>query len=119
MNYGLPQNRERIYIIGRRASLYQLHVPRDPPVFARQVKPRELLGTQDNEPGHLTSLQSHCLAKMKDLYGKAMANADNLGCYTFVEAGARPHWADSLGRQFGACGPLPVPSSIWAIHPGV
>ena len=35
LNYGLPQNRDRVYIIGRRASLYQLHVPRDPPVFLR------------------------------------------------------------------------------------
>ena len=39
LNYGLPQNRERIYIIGRRASLYQLHVPRDPPVFRGRSSP--------------------------------------------------------------------------------
>ena len=32
-NYGLPQNRERVYIIGRRANLYQLHGPLDPPFF--------------------------------------------------------------------------------------
>ena len=59
LDYGLSQNRDRVYNIGRRGNLYQLHVPREPPVFARQVKPRELLVTQDNEPGHLTSLQSH------------------------------------------------------------
>ena len=48
LNYGLPQNRDRVYIIGRRVSLYPLRVPRDPPAFERQVKPCELLGTQDN-----------------------------------------------------------------------
>ena len=36
LNYGLPQNRDRVYIIGRRASLYQLHLPRDPPFFLRR-----------------------------------------------------------------------------------
>ena len=90
LNYGLPHNRGRIYVIGRRASLYQLHIPRDPPCFAAQVKPRELLDTQDNETGHLTSLQSECLAKMKDLYAQAMANEDNRGCYAFVEIGRDP-----------------------------
>ena len=39
LNYGLPQNRDRVYIIGRRASLYQLHVPRDPPVFRGRSSP--------------------------------------------------------------------------------
>ena len=33
LDYGLPQNRERVYVIGRRASLYQLTVPREPPIF--------------------------------------------------------------------------------------
>ena len=99
LNYGLPQNRTRVYITGRRASLYPLHVPRSPPVFARQVKPRELLGTQDNEPGHLTSLQSDCLAKMKDLYKEAMANEDNRGSFAFVEIGRDPTARTVWGGQ--------------------
>lgn len=99
LNYGLPQNRDRIYIIGRRVSLYPLRVPRDPPAFDRQVKPRELLGTQDNEPGHLTTLQSYCLAKMKDLYKEAMANKDNRGCFAFVETGRDPTGRTVWGGQ--------------------
>ncbi len=80
------------------ASLYKLRVPRDPPVFARQVKPREFLATLDNEHGHLTSLQSDCLAKMKDLY-KAMVNEDNRGCYAFVEVGRDPTARTVWGGQ--------------------
>ena len=99
LDYGLPHNRERVYIIGRLASLYQLHVPRELPVLARQVKPLELLGIQDNEPGHLTSLQSHCLAKMKDLYKKAMVNEDNRGCFAFVEVGRDPTSRTVWGGQ--------------------
>ena len=99
LNYGLPQNRERVYIIGRRASLYQLHLPRDPPFFAAQLKSRELIGTQDNEPGHLSTLQSECLAKMKDLYAQAMANEDNRGCYAFVEIGRDPTGRTVWGGQ--------------------
>ena len=99
LNYGLPQNRERVYIIGRRVSLYPLRVPRDPPAFERQVKPCELLGTQDNEPGHLTSLQSDCLAKMKGLYKQEMANEDNRGCFAFVEVGRDPTGRTVWGGQ--------------------
>ena len=91
VDYGLPHNRERVYVIGRRASLYQSYLPPAiPPVFARQVKPREFLEAQDNEPGHLTRLQWECLAKMKDLYSQAMANDDYRGCYAFVEVGRDP-----------------------------
>ena len=91
VDYGLPHNRERVYVIGRLASLYQSYLPPAiPPVFARQVKPREFLEAQDNEPGHLTRLQSECLAKMKDLYNQAMANDDYRGCYAFVEVGRDP-----------------------------
>ncbi len=99
LDYGLPHNRECVYIIGRKASLYQLHVPRDPPVFAMQVKPREFLDTRDKDPGHLTRFHSHCLAKMKDLYTKAMLNKDNRGCYAFVEVGPDPSVWTSWGGQ--------------------
>ena len=99
LNYGLPQNRERVYIIRRRARLYQLHLPRDPPYFAAQLKSRELIGTQDNEPGNLSSLQSERLAKMKDLYAQAMANEDNRGCYAFVETGRDPTGRTVWGGQ--------------------
>ena len=33
LDYGLPHNRGRVHIIGRRANLYQAHVPHDPPFF--------------------------------------------------------------------------------------
>ena len=120
LDYGLPQNRDRVYIIGRRANLYQLHVPRDPPFFARQVKPRELLATQDNEPGQYTRLQSDCLAKLKDLYEKAMRNEDNRGSYALVEVGCDPTGRTVWGGQRTVhVDRLPVPSSIWAITPCV
>ena len=90
LEYGLPQNRERVYIIGRRAKLYQLHVPTAPPSFARRVKPCEILDTQDNVPGKVSSLQSDCLVKMKQRFEKDMANEDNRGSFAFVEIGRDP-----------------------------
>ena len=90
LDYGLPQNRDRIYIIGRRASLYQMHIPRVPPCFARQAMPRDLLDTHDNELGHQTDLQSDCLAKMKDLYKTAMNDKANRGSFAFVEVNRDP-----------------------------
>ena len=90
LDYGLPQNRDRIYIIGRRANLYQMHVPRVPPCFARQVMPRDLLDTHDNELGQQTDLQSDCLAKMKDLYKTAMNDKVNRGSFAFVEVNRDP-----------------------------
>ena len=119
LNYGLPQNRDRVYIIGRRASLYQLHLPREPPVFARQVKPRELLRTEDTEPGHLTSLQAHLLGQDEDPLQGGHGQRGQPGQLRVRGGRAGPHWADSLGRSVGACRPLPVSSSSWAIHPGV
>ena len=68
-------------------------------LFARQVKPRELLDTEDNETGHLTILQSECLAKMKDIYREAMVNEDNQGTFAFVEAGRDPTGRTAWGVQ--------------------
>ena len=50
---GLPQNRDWLYIVGRKASFYPSGHPDIPPTFFNQVSPRDILNVHDKEgPAH-------------------------------------------------------------------
>ena len=103
LHYGLPQNRPRIYILGRKVKFYTQYIPRGAPRFHSQVRAAELLDTSDNEPAAITALQEQCLAEWKGQYRTAMNTASCLGQYAFVEGGRDPTgrttWASRKSTQ--------------------
>lgn len=90
LDYGLPQSRDRVYILGRKAKYYLQYIPPIPPKFDRRVSPSELLDVSDTTPGFLTPLQAQGIQEWKDKCGQAMANPDDRGKYAFVEIGRDP-----------------------------
>ena len=57
VDYGLPQNRPRIYIVGRKAKFYTQYIPAAPRPFRSRVRPADLLDLSDTRPSVLTALQ--------------------------------------------------------------
>ena len=105
MHYGLPQNRPRIYIVGRKVSEY-MRIPDAPAQFLERVRPAHLLDLTDNEQvPRLTDLQQQCHNQWKALYGSAMLDPGNQGKYAFVEVGRDPTPRTSWGNC--ALGRLP------------
>lgn len=91
LDYGLPQSRDRVYIVGRRVKFYIQYLPRSPPHFEHQVSPSELLDLSDTQQQpRPTSLQARGLQEFKTKYAQAMANPTNKGKFAFVEIGRDP-----------------------------
>ena len=106
LDFGLPQNRPRIYIVGRKDKFYTQYVPAAPRRFRRQVCPAEFLGTSDSRRSTLTALQKQCLSEWKKLYQRAMDNPDCSGKYAFVEAGRDPTSRTAWSSRSAAKPPL-------------
>ena len=98
-NYGLPQNRPRIYIVGRKTKFYTEYIPRGPQHFERRVRAARLLDKLDNKAPSLTTLQEQCLKQWKRHYRTSMSNTAYLGKVAFVEGGRDPIRPDSLGKH--------------------
>ena len=107
MDFGLPHNRERIYVVGRKAKFYPQGLPARPLHFARRVSPIELLDLTDTAEATYTPLQARCLANMKQLYLPAMVNPANRGKCAFVEIGrdptARTTWSSGRSAPVDRC----------------
>ena len=102
LHFGLPQNRPRIYIVGRRAKFYTQYMPAAPRPFQRQVRPAELLDTSDTQRSTLTTLQKQRLSEWKKVYQSALDNPECSGKYAFVEAGRDPTGRTSWSSRSSA-----------------
>ena len=102
-NYGLPQNRPRIYIVGRKTKFYTEYIPRGPQHFERRVRAARLLDKLDNKAPSLTTLQEQCLKQWKRHYRTSMSNTAYLGKVAFVEGGRDPSgrtvWASTTSTN--------------------
>ena len=107
LDFGLPQSRPRIYIVGRKAKFYTQHIPGGPARFRNQVRPGQLLDKENNQAPHLTALQSQCLEAWKQKHSAAMDNPAFLGQVAIVEAGRDPSGRTAWSRRTGT-NPLPV-----------
>jgi site-specific DNA-cytosine methylase len=85
LRYGLPQNRERVYIIGRKGKFYSHDALSGPPPFHRQVRPAELLNMSDKRPAQVTVLQAMCFKEWKKVHAASMEDPANRGKVAFVE----------------------------------
>ena len=66
VHYGLPQNRPRIYILGRKISKFYTQLPCAPRQFIRQVRAADFLDLADNhQVPPLTELQAQCHTEWK------------------------------------------------------
>ena len=88
--YGLPQNRPRIYIVGRKVKVYPRSFPALRPSCLAQVSPIKLLDITDTAPSELTALQLECNKEWKALYRAAMLHPANRGSVAFIEVGRSP-----------------------------
>lgn len=99
LEYGLPQSRPRIYVLGRRRAFYPHYWPaRVPPPFARQVAPFELLDRSDNMARPYTVLQQASLTAWKAKYRTLMEDPANQGSVAFVEMGRDPSRTAWVGQ---------------------
>jgi site-specific DNA-cytosine methylase len=96
-DYGLPQNRPRVYVVGRNSKFYRGAIPARPPTFERTVTPRELLDTSDNKATTVTHLHSHSINEWKLAYKSKMLDPANRGKFAFVEA-----WRDPAAGNWGS-----------------
>ena len=91
VHYGLPQNRPRIYILGRKISKFYTQVPCAPRQFSGQVRAADFLDLADNaQTPRLTELQAQCHAEWRKAFGQSMLDPRNRGKYAFVEGGRDP-----------------------------
>ena len=98
-DYGLPQNRERMYIIGRRANFYTEGHPSMPPRFMFTLSPKDFL-----ERGHptcvrRTELQQQCLDGWREVLRDRMVNPAMRGSVAFLEVGRDPTDRTSWGSK--------------------
>ena len=99
--YGLPQNRPRIYIVGRKVAEYG-RIPGAPTMFSERVSAARLLDLTDNEQApRLTDLQQRCHDEWKGLYRSAMLDQGNKGMDALVEVGRDP----TPRTRWGNCKP--------------
>ena len=92
-DYGLPQSRTRVYLVGRNGEFYGggTGMPSGPPpAFMYRLDSRSLLDTEDNQTEHYTPLQEDALASWKHELRPAMEDIDNQGKFVFVEVGRDP-----------------------------
>ena len=101
MDYGLPQSRRRIYIVGRKIEEFYMEIPHGhPPHFEKRVSPAALLDLQDSwDPRQLTELQEAGIDAWKALYEPAMMDEGNRGSFAFVEMGRDPSGRTVWGRR--------------------
>jgi len=93
MDYGLPQSRPRVYLVGRKCKYYPTDIlPSRPEHFAHRVRPQQLLdlGDSDSTDNLTTALQRKCDAEWKKIYRTAMDDASTLGSFAFYEVGRDP-----------------------------
>ena len=91
LQYGLPQNRPRTYIVGRKVSMLRSLPPGAPIHFRNQVRAADFLDLADNEASaKATELQGQCHKEWKKAFGASMLDPRNRGKYAFVEGGRDP-----------------------------
>ena len=92
-DYGLPQSRTRVYLVGRNGEFYGggTGMPTGPPqALMYRLDSRSLLDTEDNQQEHYTPLQENALTSWKHELRSAMEDVGNQGKFVFVEVGRDP-----------------------------
>ena len=90
LDYGLPQSRRRVYLVGRKLLWYPIRQPVQPPSFERRVTAGEILDKSDTQGRAYTDLQASCLVAWKDKFRPFMTNKYLRGRYGFVEVNRDP-----------------------------
>ena len=90
LDFGLPQSRKRIYVVGRNMRWYPRGQPVPPPFFDKRVLASQILDTSDTTPRLYTRLQTLCLNAWKSKYRSFMENREMRGKYAFVEVNRDP-----------------------------
>ncbi len=99
-NYGLPQRRSALYLVGRRAFRQDCtDVPGHPPRFSSRVCPRALMDTSVPKNGTpVIDRHARRLCEYKASYRQHMLDNRFAGQYAFVELGADPVY-QALGQR--------------------
>ena len=90
LDYGLPQSRSRVYLVGRKLQWYPIRQPVQPPFFERRVTAGEILDKSDTEGREYTALQASCLVAWKKKFRHFMTNKHLRGRFGFVEVNRDP-----------------------------
>ena len=85
LDFGLPQSRPRVYVVGHSMRHSAREPPAHPASFAGQLRPRDLLGLVDNARKELIAVQRGNMAAWKFVYRAAMTNPARRGQYAFVD----------------------------------
>ena len=106
VHYGLPQNRPRIYILGRKISKFYHLFPGAPRQFTKQVRAADFLDLADNNQVRVTELQEQCDKEWKKAFGPSMLDPRNRGKYAFVEGGRDPTPRTTWGTRTSGHPPI-------------
>ncbi len=99
-DFSLPQSRPRVYILGRRASVFGAGQRPSLQPFIEKVALRDLLDVHDKRKKmDYTSLQEANIADFKTACAAAMNNQDNKGQYAVVDVTRTPTDRTAWGRQ--------------------
>ena len=91
-DFGLPQSRTRVYVVGRRLEFYQpRRLPGHPERFHHRVSSGQLLDLTDNRNATgYTFLADEGMRAWKGKFRAAMLDKRNKGTFAFVEVGRDP-----------------------------
>jgi len=91
LDFGLPQSRNRVYVLGRRLEFYPKTLPAHPERFQFRVKAKQLLDLTDTRNAiEYTLLQEEGILAMKNKFMSSMRSTSCKGLFAFVEVGRDP-----------------------------
>ena len=90
LDFGLPQSRKRVYLVGRNLRYYCRGQPAPPPAFRSRVAAGQLLDRSDTMRRFYTELQMWCLNAWKSKYKAYMEDRAMKGQFAFVEVNRDP-----------------------------
>ena len=100
LDFGLPQSRSRLYIVGRKHSP-EKNGSAMPPLrnFQQRLSLGKCLDTSDNIPGTYTSLQKRNIKEWKDLYKFELTAQRFMNQFAVVDASRTPSTRTVYGKS--------------------
>lgn len=103
-DFGLPQSRQRVYLVGRRSQCYPRGVPAYPPAFDARLRARVLINQADNsQRADYTDRQAANIKGWKAFYSSSMTNPQRRGQLAFVDisrdVSPRTVWGNAVRRE--------------------